>query len=53
VLDINYIEEAAGGPELTAGILPRSKKLSYLEVQPRDERAVYRAHRLTERAPNA
>jgi len=52
VLDINYVEEAAGGPELTVGILPRSKRLSYLEVRPRDDRAVRLTPWLTKQAPH-
>ena len=33
VLDINYVEESVGAPELTIAMLPRSEKLVALEVQ--------------------
>ena len=35
VLDINYIEETARGPELTVAILPKTKKITTLEMESR------------------
>ena len=33
LLDGNHAEESAGGPDLTVGLLPHSRKVSYLEVR--------------------
>jgi len=35
LLDINYLEESARGPELTVAILPKSKKITTLEMESR------------------
>lgn len=35
LLDINYLEETARGPELTVAILPKSKKITTLEMESR------------------
>ena len=32
-LDLNYLEETAGGPDLTIAALPKSGKMVYLQVR--------------------
>ena len=31
--DLNYVEECAGGPDLTIAALPKSRKIVYLQVR--------------------
>ena len=31
--DLNYVEECAGGPDLTIAALPKSGKIVYLQVR--------------------
>ena len=31
-LDLNHLEEAANGPDVTIAVLPKSGKLTYVEV---------------------
>ena len=32
VLDLNYLEETAGGPDLTVATLPKSGKIVFIQV---------------------